>query len=130
MIFGVGTDVLRIERIRAACEDSSDPFLKRTYTENERGEALKRRLPIYYYATRFAGKEAVFKALRLSPEEVDLSEIEILTDSTGAPYITFYGALRDFTKERGIAVHLSLSYESEEAVAFAVAEIETREAFA
>ncbi len=122
MIFGIGTDILRIERIRAACADPQDPFLVRTFTEAERKAAAERALPLYFYATRFAGKEAVFKALRISPDEVDLSEIEILCDENGAPFVTLHGKLRNFARERGIGLHISLSYESEEALAFAVAE--------
>lgn len=125
MIIGIGTDILRIERIRAACADPEDPFLIRTFTEAERIAAAERPLPLYFYATRFAGKEAIFKAFRISPEGADLSEIEIRNDEQGAPYVTFTGTLGRLVRERELIVHLSLSYETEEAVAFAV--IESRE---
>lgn len=122
MIIGIGTDILRVERIRAVCADPSDPFLLRTFTEAERAAAAERSLPLYFYATRFAGKEAVFKAFRISPEGADLSEIEILNDETGAPYVNLSGNLREMAEKQKLRVHISLSYETEEAVAFAVAE--------
>ena len=127
MIRGVGTDILRFDKLQATCADEGDPFVRRAFTEKEREEAGKRPDRISYYASRYAGKEAVFKALRISPKAVDLSEIEILNDGNGAPYVRLYGYLKHFTETNGIRIAVSLSYEEEETIAYAVAE-EVREA--
>lgn len=123
MIIGIGTDLLKIEHLSGAYLKSGDPFLEKTFAAAEIREAEQRELPYYYYATRFAGKEAVFKSLGISPQRVLMSEIEILNDRNGAPYVTLYGNLKQQAKKKGISkIHISLSYEKVYASAFAVAE--------
>ena len=123
MIFGVGTDILKLNRMRSGILQESDPFVRRTFTEKERKEAAKREDPREYFAGRFAAKEAVYKSLRVSPELVDLSEIEVLTESSGAPRVILHGRLLSYKNQLGIRkVHVSISYEEEIVTAFAVAE--------
>ena len=123
MILGIGTDILEIGKLNPHFLTGSDPFLRRTFSAGEIREAAGRRNLLYYYATRFAGKEAVFKAFRISPENIELSEIEILNDPNGAPYVTLYGEMKDRAERMGIKrIHISLSYEDKYAVAFAAAE--------
>ena len=121
MVIGVGTDLLAIERIRRSLDDES--FINAVYTQEERTAAKQSRNEHYFYSTRFAGKEAVFKALGIGPDSVRLNEIEILPDDFGAPVVTLHGLVRDLAEKRGICeVMLSLSWESEFALAFAVAQ--------
>ena len=61
MIHGIGTDILNIQTIAPSVADRSDPFVRKTYTEKELELIDSRPLPLYCFATRFAGKEAVFK---------------------------------------------------------------------
>lgn len=125
MIFGIGTDILKRNRMRAEILQENDPFVQRTFTEKERREAASRDDSVLYFLGRFAAKEAVYKALRLTPELVDLSEIEVLTTSSGSPRVILHEKLRAYQLEQKIAkIHLSLSYEEDEAVAFAIAETE------
>lgn len=122
MALGVGIDILKIERIRSTVEDADDPFLIKIFTNREREEALGRDQPYLYYATRFAGKEAVFKSLSLNPNHVDLSEIEILNKENGEPYVNLYGDIAQHASDRGIGkVLISLSYDTEYAIASALA---------
>lgn len=122
MIHGTGIDILKTDKLTFVSERADDPFIVRTFTASEREAADGRELPLYFYATRFAGKEAVFKALRISGEDVDLSEIEILNDKKGAPYVNLYGKLKDYAMENGLKIHISLSYEDDTAIAMAIAE--------
>ena len=123
MIFGIGTDIIKRDRMRAEILQESDPFVLRTFTEKERKEAAERDDAGMYYLGRFAAKEAVYKALRLTPELVDLSEIEVLTTSSGAPRVILHGKLRAYRLQQNIrTIHLSLSYETDMATAFAIAE--------
>ena len=125
MIFGVGTDILELNRMRSDILQENDPFVKRTFTEKERKEAAAREDSRLYFAGRFAAKEAVYKALRVSAELVDLSEIEVLTESSGGPRVILHDRLLSYKNHQGIRkVHVSISYEKETVLAFAVAEKE------
>ena len=123
MIVGIGTDILKIGNLHPEYLKDGDPFLKMTFSPKEIDAARKRQNPIYYFATRFAGKEAVFKTLGISPEHVKLAEIEILNDENGVPRVQLYGNLLEEAEKKGIqTIFISLSYEEEYAAAFAVAE--------
>ena len=125
MIFGVGTEILELNRMRSDILQENDPFVKRTFTEKERKEAAAREDSRLYFAGRFAAKEAVYKALRVSAELVDLSEIEVLTESSGGPRVILHDRLLSYKNQQGIRkVHVSISYEKETVLAFAVAEKE------
>lgn len=120
MIYGVGTDILSLERISRILE-SSDSFAKGVYTPREMELIRSRPEPVSCYATRFAGKEAVFKALRLDGN-TRWTEIEILSEPDGAPCVHLNGPAARYAAERGVtAVRLSLSCEDRYACAFAVA---------
>lgn len=122
MVLGIGTDILKIDRIGGSCKESEDPFIKKVFSPQERKEAFNRDNKEVYYATRFAGKEAVFKSLSLNPNHINLSEIEILNEENGQPYVKLYGKIAEHAKERGIKeVLISLSYDTEYAIAYAIA---------
>ena len=123
MIIGVGTDILKIERIRNAFECDSKVFIKKTYTVNESEQANSRPDPVMYYSTRFAGKEAVFKAIGIDSDGVRLTDIEILNADNGQPKVKLSGRIHDLAVERGIVnIQISLSYDTDYAIAFAVAQ--------
>ena len=125
MVLGIGTDILHISRLHPAFLRGDDPFRRRVFTEREIAQAQARAEPLHYYATRFAGKEAVFKTLQMSPERVDFREIEILDDGNGVPLCRLYGALLAQAQQRGrgpAQVHISLSWETDTALAFALLE--------
>ena len=126
MIKGIGVDILSRKKLDPILDDIKfleDPFIKKTYTLLEIDEALQREDTKAYFATRFAGKEAVYKALSLEGDDMKLDEIEILTTSSGAPAVLLYGKALEVAEARGIGeVLLSLSYEDDYAVAYAVAQ--------
>lgn len=123
MIAGIGTDILYMKHLSEESLQEGDAFLQKVYSPGEIAAAGRRALPFFFYAARFAGKEAVFKCLGISPQRVLFSEIEILDDENGAPHVTLYGSLRSQAQERGIdSIHISLSYDEDYAVAYAVAE--------
>ncbi len=125
MILGVGTDVMKISRLLADNLRDGDPFQQKVFTQREIAQAKQRQEPLRYYATRFAGKEAVFKALQISPDRVRLNEIEILDDENGVPHCQLRGMLAEKSRLFGGGkVHISLSLEEEIVVAFAVMESE------
>lgn len=126
MIKGIGTDLLKIKRLMPILSQEeylNDSFIRRTYTAAEIALAESRDVPLYFYATRFAGKEAVFKALNTTGEDVRLSEIEILCDDSGKPRVVLHGSALSLAQKKEIShILISLSYEDDCALAYAVAE--------
>ena len=123
MIVGVGVDLLRRDRLASALLLDDSAFVRKTYTAAERVEAASQPVPADYFISRFCAKEAVFKALGADPQHARLSDIEILRSSCGQLIVTLHGELGRQASERGIArVHLSLTYETDHVLSFAVAE--------
>ncbi len=123
MVRGIGTDILKIARLRDVLEKESTSFVQAVFTVGEQQEASRRPDPLCYFATRFAGKEAVFKCLGTDDPAIRLDDIEILGADTGQPAVTLTGRVRDIAEEKGITRWLlSLSFEEEYAVAFALAQ--------
>ena len=124
MIYGIGTDIVEIARIKKACE-RTDRFLMKYYTEQEQ-EMIRQRGPrgTACAAINFAGKEAVAKALKTGIcAKVRLKEIEILRGEAGEPCVTLYGETKAYAGECGIErIHVSLSDTSSVAIAYVVAE--------
>lgn len=124
MIVGVGTDILKTERMRALIDDFGEVFLAKTFTLAEREAAASRPDPLLYFCTRFAAKEAVFKALAPPGDSgCDPREVEILNDRIGFPRASLRGRLEQLAVAKGVsAIRVSVSDEEDYVVAFAVAE--------
>jgi holo-[acyl-carrier protein] synthase len=128
MIFGVGTDILRIERIEAVLARRGDAFVARILGPQERAVFERRRLKVEargmrYLATRFAAKEALSKALGLGMRApMSWLAAEILSAASGKPEVVAGPKLQVWMTERGLVAHVSLTDEAEYAAAFAVVE--------
>lgn len=123
MVQRVGTDIMNIRHIRIFKKKYDDPFFMRTFTANERRLAGMRDDPDIYFATRFAAKEAVFKSIGIDGNTVRLDDIEISNNQYGAPEVRLTGELAAVAEKQGIkSIQISLSWDGEYAVAFAVAE--------
>ena len=89
-----GTDIIEIDRIKKCIERSNDRFKERVYTEKEITYCESKNNQKYqHYAARFAGKEAVFKALSKYIDnkfEISWKDAEIRNDETGRPKVTIY----------------------------------------
>ena len=124
MIFGIGIDIVDIDRINKI--DSIDNFVKKILSKNEKRffKNLKEIHRVKYIAKQFAGKEAIAKAFGTGfTQGIKFSEIEILRDINGKPYFEPVGALKEHLDDLGIAkTHVSLSDEKQYAIAFAVLE--------
>lgn len=122
MVIGVGTDILSMQRMRDTLEGDRGSFVKRVYTAREQEESVLRPDPAVYFATRFAGKEAVFKCFGIDGN-IRLNEIEILGSETEQPRVVLLGRVREIAERKGVRdVQISLAYETDYAVAFAVAQ--------
>jgi holo-[acyl-carrier protein] synthase len=117
----VGTDLIEIERIRRALERYPS-FRERCFTEAERAYCDSKPNPPQHYAARFAGKEAIGKALGFGVARAFAwQEVEI--DGRPKPAVTLSGRMQAWAKSLGAdAIDLSMSHSRELATAVAVAE--------
>jgi holo-[acyl-carrier protein] synthase len=122
-IFGIGIDVVEVERIAAAIERHGEPFLAKLFTAGERGYCEAQKKPALHYAARFAAKEAVSKALGTGiGGQAGWLDLEITRDPAGAPKLVLQGAAADFTRLQGITeIQISLTHAREYAAANAIA---------
>ena len=128
MIYGVGTDICDVRRIRASLERHGERFAGRILSEGELSTWRSRsaRWPergVRYLATRFSAKEAFSKAVGLGmrmPMSWRLCEVGKL--ASGQPVIVLHGALRQWFEERGLSAHVSVTDETDYAASFVVVE--------
>lgn len=124
MIFGVGTDIVDIERVKRSMERHGDKFAERILApaELEIYQAVNNK--INYLAKRFAAKEAVSKALGTGMRNgIDFVQLIITNDDIGKPTVNLVGKAQTWSKQNKITkIHLSISDEKKQAVAFAIAE--------
>ncbi|MBQ6546763.1 MAG: holo-ACP synthase [Bacilli bacterium] len=109
MIYDIGTDIVSVKRLENVIENSPS-FLTKVYTNDELKLAKNFKNPKYFYATRFAAKEAILKAVGVNYE---FNEIEILKAPDGKP-------LPHIINHDDIKIKLSLSYDGDYAVAFCI----------
>ena len=123
MIYGIGIDVVEVDRIEAAIARQGEAFLERLFTTGERQYCERQKRPALHFAARFAAKEAVSKAFGTGiGGSAGWLEMEVLRSESGAPTMIFHGAAADFLKSKGISeVQVSLSHAKEYAAANAVA---------
>lgn len=126
MILGIGTDLLEIKRIEKIDTKVFQSFQNRSFTETEIDLITKKTgWQIQHYAVRFAGKEAVYKAISFCGVEFRPSEIEINCDEKERPFVQLHRKTKEIL-ERLIGpkyqIHISLSYENENVLAFAILE--------
>lgn len=113
---GIGNDIVEVKRIEKALENSK--FKERVYTEKEIEAVEKKGNRPESYAGRFSAKEAVAKALGTGVRNFHLTDIEILNDELGKPYVNFSGNLTEITKK--CSVEISISHCREYATAVAI----------
>lgn len=118
----IGVDIIEIPRIQQAISRWGEGFLHRIYTDLE-FRLYHQKLPSL--AARFAGKEAVMKALGKETKGIGWREIEIVTDPDGKPAVYLYGRARSRAANLGLdRLNISLSHCREYAIAFVAAETE------
>ena len=125
MIFGIGTDIVDVERIRKL--DSLEKFADKILSLNEL-EVFKSQIDekkVTFLAKQFAAKEAVSKALGTGiGKDIRFNQIEILRNSDGKPYLNHDGIITTIFNDLGITkTHVSLSDEKKYALAFVILEI-------
>lgn len=123
MIHGIGTDIVRVERIGASLARHGERFAARILAPSERSEFAESRDQARFVAKRFAAKEAFGKALGTGVAvPATLHAVAIAHDALGKPLYRYSAELADHMTAGGLSAHLSLSDEADYVVAFAVIE--------
>lgn len=116
-----GVDIVEVSRIRKMVKRWGKRFLDRIYTDTElricKGKPER-------LASRFAGKEAVMKALGTGARGISWREIEIASESSGKPVVNLYGKAQAKAENLGLReLAISLSDTREYSVAFVVGDM-------
>ena len=120
MIFGIGTDIVRISRIQQGLDRYGERFARRILAGEELTDFQRTRHPARFLARRFAAKEAVVKAYGTGfTRGMTFQDIVVSHDAAGKPLLLLTGRALELQYEMGIGEKfISISDELEYAVAF------------
>ena len=128
MIYGIGTDICDVRRIRDSLARHGERFAKKILSDLEfkTWQARSQRWPergVRYLATRFSAKEAFSKAIGLGLRmPMTWRRCEVATLPSGQPTIVLHGELKTWFEAKGLSVHVSLTDETDYAASFCVVE--------
>ncbi|WP_035292375.1 holo-ACP synthase [Clostridium sp. KNHs214] len=127
MIAGIGIDIVEISRIERILKDNS-LFLYKIFNEEEIIYLKNRNLRYEYVAGRFAAKEAVSKALGTGFTGFSFKDIIIKNTELGKPIVELKKPAKEIAEKQGkYKMHLSISHSRENAIAYAVWEVDNFE---
>jgi len=123
MIFGIGTDIVRVERLAEMYARHGERAAEKILADSERQACKDSKTPDRFLAKRFAAKEAFGKALGTGIRAPALlPSIAVTHDAFGKPIFEFAPELDAHLAKLGLIAHLSLSDERDCAVAFVILE--------
>jgi len=128
MIYGIGTDICDIRRIRASLERHGERFAAKVLSDGEMKmyRARSQRWPergIRFVATRFSAKEAFSKAVGLGMRmPMTWRHCEIGKLPSGQPTIILHGELKIWFEAKGLSAHITVTDEVDYAASFCVVE--------
>ncbi|ASS40391.1 holo-ACP synthase [Fusobacterium sp. oral taxon 203] len=120
MIIGIGNDIIEIERIEKAI--SKEGFKNKIYSQRELKNIQKRGNRTETYAGIFSAKEAISKAIGTGVREFSLTDLEILNDDLGKPYVVVSEKLDKIlrNKKEDYQIEISISHSKKYAIAMAI----------
>lgn len=128
MIYGIGTDICDIRRIKASLDKFGPRFAQRILSETEfttylaRSERSTER-GIAYMATRFSAKEAFSKAIGMGMRmPMTWRACEIAKLPSGKPCIVLHGELKTWFESQSLSAHVTVTDEVDYAAAFVIVE--------
>lgn len=121
---GAGIDVIELSRMKATIARSGNLFLQRVFSTDEIEYGYGVEIPNNFFASAFAAKEAVFKAINLDWKlDIDFRDIEVGRGSCGEPTIQLSGTVMEQAEAKGCnRLLLTISYETDLAVALVIAD--------
>jgi len=125
VIYGIGIDIVKIERFKRALERWGDRLSTRVFTPQELSICHAKAQPSRHLALRFAAKEAFLKALGIGMfQGVAWNDIEIVNDPSGRPHMNVRGEAEAICRKKGITeIFVSISHEAEYGVAYVLLEV-------
>jgi holo-[acyl-carrier protein] synthase len=122
MIFGIGTDVVQLERVQAVFERHGEHFVRRLLMPQEEAGFRQYKRPVRFLAMRFAAKEAIVKALGTGfAHGVWIRDVGIQPDAWGRPEVIWSERGRKLRDQLGAGDgHVTLTDEAGLVVAVAV----------
>jgi holo-[acyl-carrier protein] synthase len=126
MIYGIGTDIIEVARIKAVMEKDIG-FRDKIFTPGEIAYCETKKHKFENYAARFSAKEAFLKAIGTGWRfGVKFGEIDLYHDELGKPHIRVTGVAKELTDRLAVSkIHVSLSHLKEMATAIVILECET-----
>lgn len=120
MIIGIGNDIIEIERVEKAI--SKEGFIAKVYTQREIENIVKRGNRTETYAGIFSAKEAISKAIGTGVREFALTDLEILNDDLGKPYVIVSDKLNKIIqrKKENYQIEIAISHSKKYATAMAI----------
>jgi holo-[acyl-carrier protein] synthase len=120
MIFGIGTDIVKVDRMKRNIHRFGDRFARRILSSQEFEDYRHAGQPAHFLAKRFAAKEATVKAMGTGfANGITLRQISVDHDAAGKPELVMSGDAKSFLESNGITqLHISLADEQDHAVAF------------
>ena len=128
MIYGIGTDICDVRRIRASLDRHGERFARRVLSDAELAtwRARSARWPergLRYLATRFSAKEAFSKAIGLGMRmPMTWRLCEIAKHPSGEPHVVLHGVLKEWCEARNLVARVSVTDETDYAASFVVVE--------
>lgn len=125
MIYGIGVDLVRVERVGAAIRRYGDRFLKRIFTPKEIEDCQGRAWAVSGFAMRFAAKEAFSKALGVGLRRggIRWRDVEVVPDPRGKPELNITGRAAQLCQQADVKnIHLTLTDEDGHAIAVVILE--------
>lgn len=119
---GLGVDIVEIERMETILARTPS-FALRVFSDDERAYCEAHHRPAVHFATHFAAKEAVLKALGTGfSSGIGFTDVEVAHDENGKPLTVLHGRAKEIAEGLGvIEIPLSLSRTRDTAVANAIA---------
>jgi holo-[acyl-carrier protein] synthase len=128
VIYGIGTDICDVRRIRASLERHGDRFARKILSEAEFAtwRARSARWPergVRYLATRFSAKEAFSKAVGLGMRmPMTWRHCEVGKLASGKPVLVLHAGLKEWFEAQGLTAHVTVTDETDYAASFVVVE--------
>jgi holo-[acyl-carrier protein] synthase len=124
MIYGIGTDLVEVDRIEKIIQRWGERFTEKVYSRNEIAYCTRKAYPAIHYAARFAAKESLLKSLGIGlGMGVSLKDIEVINDAKGNPQLKMNERIREVLDTHGItSVHISMTHTREHAHAVVILE--------
>jgi holo-[acyl-carrier protein] synthase len=90
MIYGIGVDILKVDRIESAFKKHGERFVGHLLMPEERAQLLLTKRPVRFLAMRFAAKEAIVKGMGTGfAHGVWIRDVGVVQNAWGKPEVIY-----------------------------------------